>query len=454
MPPPSATHHLPPSHPAQRTRPKSPNRVLAEAEAQWTFTPAELANTPSIQDGLSPAEEKDIRTKGVNFILQVGILLKLPQLTLSTAATFFQRFLMRSSLKGVRDGVPKLHHYQSAAVALFLATKVEESCRKMKEIVLACCRIAQKNPNLIIDEQSKDFWKWRDCILHSEDVMLEVLCFDLTVESPHRQLFDMLKYYGQQHNKPFRNASWAFVSDSANTMLCLLCSSRTIAAAAFYNACRVTDVQIPDDKMGRPWWEGAQVKIGDVRMALEYMRTHYVEANGANGKNGQGVDGGEGDRSIYAGLSTPLDMTDEHDGTRLRPNGASVSPVQASQNQLLAPGSERRLSNASSIGQKRAHEDEAPAETNGITTNGVHRAGSQRPQESKRIKLEPESNGQAPNGARDSPAAHDLRVTEEKLRVQNGNRQNEADVRETLPVEPTPVVKQDDAGSEEGEVEE
>jgi protein BUR2 len=95
---PSNIHHLPSSHPAARHRPKSPNRVLAEQEAQWLFTDAELANTPSIQDGMTQAEEKELRAKGVNFIVQVGILLKLPQLTLSTAAIFFQRFLMRASL--------------------------------------------------------------------------------------------------------------------------------------------------------------------------------------------------------------------------------------------------------------------------------------------------------------------------------------------------------------------
>lgn len=160
MPPPSRTDHLPSSHPAQRQRPKSPNRVLAEAEAQWLFSEAELSNTPSIQDGMSVAEERDTRAKGVNFIVQVGIMLKLPQLTLSTAAIFFQRFLMRASLKQPKGDIPKLHHYQVAATALFLATKVEESCRKMKEMVLAFCRVAQKNPNLIIDEQSKDFWRW------------------------------------------------------------------------------------------------------------------------------------------------------------------------------------------------------------------------------------------------------------------------------------------------------
>ncbi|EMC92926.1 hypothetical protein BAUCODRAFT_58924, partial [Baudoinia panamericana UAMH 10762] len=278
MPPASKTDHLPSSHPAQRQRPKSPNRVLAEAEAQWLFTQAELANTPSIQDGMSVAEERDTRAKGVNFIVQVGIMLKLPQLTLSTAAIFFQRFLMRASLKKARGDIPKLHHYQIAATTLFLATKVEESCRKMKEMILAFCRVAQKNPNLVIDEQSKDFWRWRDCVLHNEDVVLETLCFDLTVESPHRQLFDMLKFHGIERNKRLRNAAWAFVTDSNNTQLCLLCSSRTIAVAGLYAACRYCDVALPDDGKGRPWWETQHVRLKDVRKAVEYLCSNYEAA--------------------------------------------------------------------------------------------------------------------------------------------------------------------------------
>jgi protein BUR2 len=83
--------------------------VVAE-EQQWIFTEEELLQTPSILAGMSPEEEKQIRYKGVNFILQVGMMLKLPQTTMSTAAVFFNRFLMRNSLKAA-PGYKPLHHY-------------------------------------------------------------------------------------------------------------------------------------------------------------------------------------------------------------------------------------------------------------------------------------------------------------------------------------------------------
>lgn len=316
-----------------RQRARSPHRVLAEAEAQWLFDEDELARSPSIQDGMPAEKEKELRSKGINFIRQVGIMLKLPELTLSTGAIFFNRYLMRNSLVD-RPGAKALHHYTLGATCLFLATKVEESCRKMKDIVIACCRVAQKNPALVIDEQSKDFWKWRDTILLNEDVLLETLCFDLTIEPPHKQLFEMLKYYRVEHNKQLRNAAWAFVTDSNMTQLCLLCNSQTIAAAALYAGARMHNVQFPDTH-GRPWWEEQGVRLRDMLKATNYMCQNYE----APPQKGDGS--GPGGQSIYVGLftefggSSPLPGPDgdEHawDKTRLRNEQAIGSPLVAGQ---------------------------------------------------------------------------------------------------------------------------
>lgn len=149
------------------------NLVLSRTDSQWIFTPSELLRAPSILDGLNPVTEQSQRAKGVNFITQVGVLLKLPQLTTYVASVYLNRFFMRYSMETVHNR-PGMHYYAVAATATFLATKVEENCRKMKELVVACARVAQKDPSLLIDENSKEFWRWRDTILHNEDVLLEV----------------------------------------------------------------------------------------------------------------------------------------------------------------------------------------------------------------------------------------------------------------------------------------
>ena len=160
----------------------STNTIIERDQSQWIFTPAEMSRTPSVLEGMSPAQEMANRQKGVNFITQVGIMLKLPQLTLATASVYLHRFFMRHGMQQ-QSNKAGLHHYSAAATALFLATKVEENCRKMKELVVACCRVAQKQPNLVIDDQNKEYWKWRDTILQNEDLLLEALCFDLQLET-------------------------------------------------------------------------------------------------------------------------------------------------------------------------------------------------------------------------------------------------------------------------------
>lgn len=251
------------------------NSVIERDQSQWLFTPAELLRSPSILDGLSVAQELANRQKGVNFITQVGIMLKLPQLTLATASVYLHRFFMRHGMQ--QPNKPGLHHYSVAATALFLATKVEENCRKMRELVVACCRVAQKNPNLVVDEQNKEYWKWRDTILHNEDLLLEALCFDLQLDQPYRILFEFLQYYGVEHNKILRNTSWAFLNDCHVTTMCLLHSPRTIAGAALYVGLRLAGIPLSDDEHGRSWWEHLDLDVFEIQGACNLMFEVYQD---------------------------------------------------------------------------------------------------------------------------------------------------------------------------------
>lgn len=271
------------------------NLVLGRAQSQWIFSPAELQRAPSILDGMDIRQEQSNRSKGVNFVKQVGMLLKLPQLTLATASVYLHRFFMRHSMVDLPNR-PGLHHYAIAATALFLATKVEENCRKMKELVVACCRVAQKQPSLIVDEQSKEYWKWRDTILHNEDLLLEALCFDLQIEQPYRILFEFLCYYGVQNDKNLRNVSWAYLNDSNLTTMCLLFPPRLIAGSALYAAAKFTGVTFPDEQ-GQPWWEHLGLNIADIKSAVDLMAEVYESS----------VMPRQGQKEVYlnAGLDNP-----------------------------------------------------------------------------------------------------------------------------------------------------
>jgi len=124
-----------------------------------------------------------------------------------------------------------------AAACIFLATKVEECTRKLKHIVALC--IIKTRPSSEgrrdtpdnIDENSQEFIRWQDLILTYEDIVLEVLCFDLVVDHPHGYLCDAL----DQLTIPTDvcEHAWSIASDSLRTPLCVIYPPNIIACASF-----------------------------------------------------------------------------------------------------------------------------------------------------------------------------------------------------------------------------
>ncbi|KAF2863762.1 cyclin-like protein, partial [Piedraia hortae CBS 480.64] len=256
---------------------KSPRSVLDDAEEQWRFTEAELAQAPSIRDGMRQVDELDTRAKCVQFIIQAGIIAQLPVSTITTATTFFHRFLMRKSLKRRVNGERALSPYEIGATALFLATKVEESCRKLQVLASAFFCAAHQNMEITYDDQSHDWWHWAECVLDNEDALLETLCFDLLIGSPHNQLQAMMEACGIERDRDLRHAACAFYAGTVKTPLCLLLGSHTIAAAGLYAACLHCEKSLPD-KDGHPWWQPHRVDIKTLRWAVKYMCDVYHAA--------------------------------------------------------------------------------------------------------------------------------------------------------------------------------
>ncbi|KAJ3551197.1 hypothetical protein NPX13_g11424 [Xylaria arbuscula] len=241
--------------------------------SQWHFTHDEVLSSPSILEGLPPAEERLRRAKGVNFIYQAGIILELPQITLFVAGVFFHRFYMRRNMIEEKNGI---HHYNIAATALFLANKTEENCRKTKDIIIAVAKIAQKNHKLIVDEQSKEYWRWRDSILMYEEVMLETLTFDVMIDNPYSFLYKYLEKVGHVHNKTLRHAAWSFCNDSCLTIIPLLMEPRHITIASIFFASIYTGERIADVN-GEPWWNILSGNPDHCVRAVEVMKEFYDE---------------------------------------------------------------------------------------------------------------------------------------------------------------------------------
>lgn len=310
--------------------------------AQWYFTRKELQHTPSRADGMPAEREAADRTKGINFILQVGMTLKLPQLTLATASAFYHRFYMRKSFT--------LHHpYDIGATCLFLATKVEETGRKLRDIIVVCVQKAQKSPDLVVDDNSKEFWRWRDVILFNEELVLEALCFDLSVDHPYKPLLSFVRQFNL--SKKLAQTSWAFVNDSLRTTLCVQYRPHVIAAAAMYVAAKFTSETLPQAD-GKAWWQVVDADIHEIKDISNEILDQYISSSARKSANGKRSRSPSPPSSRSP--SSKLAKTEDHKETpRKRSQSPRRSPRRSPPNASRSPPNlSRRSSPRSSQSQR------------------------------------------------------------------------------------------------------
>lgn len=167
-----------------------------------------------------------------------------------------------------------------AATCLFLATKVEESIRKLRNVTIACAKVASKDSKLQIDEQSRDFWQWKDTILVNEEILLEALTFDLTLDSPYAMLSEIVGKL--KLPQEFCKGLWAFVNDSCFTPLCIMYPTNVILAAGIQWGSKLKKLDIPevvDELSGEKvnWMEHSCLGVNpdDVNEACEIMVAFY-----------------------------------------------------------------------------------------------------------------------------------------------------------------------------------
>lgn len=109
-----------------------------------------------------------------------------------------------------------------------------------------------------------------------EELMLELLTFDLMIDNPYHRLFDLLSQLDVSQNKTLRQAAWAFCNDACLTSLPLLMDARDVAVAAIFFASAHTSQPI-DDVGGEPWWRHLGGDEERCVRAIDGMRQFYAE---------------------------------------------------------------------------------------------------------------------------------------------------------------------------------
>ncbi|THG16866.1 hypothetical protein TEA_020600 [Camellia sinensis var. sinensis] len=213
----------------------------------------------------------------------------LPQVTIATAIIFCHRFFLRQShAKNDRRTI--------ATVCMFLAGKVEETPRPLKDVILVSYEIIHKKDPAAVQriKQKEVYEQQKELILLGERIVLATLGFDLNVHHPYKPLVEAIKKFKVAQNA-LAQVAWNFVNDGLRTSLCLQFKPHHIAAGAIFLAAKFLKVKLPSDGE-KVWWQEFDVtprqleEVSNQMLELyEQNRVPPSQASEAEGSAGAGI---------------------------------------------------------------------------------------------------------------------------------------------------------------------
>lgn len=259
-----------------------------ENGGRWYFSRKEIEeNSPSRPDGIDLKKETYLRKSYCTFLQDLGMRLKVPQVTIATAIIFCHRFFLRQShAKNDRRTV--------ATVCMFLAGKVEETPRPLKDVILVSYEINnKKDPDAIQRIKQKEVYEQqKELILLGERVVLATLGFDFNVHHPYKPLVEAIKKFKVAQNA-LAQVAWNFVNDGLRTSLCLQFKPHHIAAGAIFLAAKFLKVKLPSDGE-KVWWQEFDVTPRQLEEVSNQMLELYEQNRVAPAQTSEVVDGSTG----------------------------------------------------------------------------------------------------------------------------------------------------------------
>ncbi|CAN1809143.1 CYCT1-5 [Linum perenne] len=288
----------------------------AEEGAGWYFTRREIEeNSPSRIDGIDLKKETYLRKSYCTFLQDLGMKLKVPQITIATAIVFCHRFFIRQShTRNDRRTV--------ATVCMFLAGKVEETPRPLKDVIIISYEIINKKdpPAAHRIKQKEVYEQQKELILVAEKVVLSTLAYDFNVYHPYKPLVEAIKKFQVAQNA-LAQVAWNFVNDGLRTSLCLQFKPHHIAAGAIFLAAKFLKVKLPSDGE-KVWWQEFDVTPRQLEEVSNQMLELYEQNKVPQGQ-GNEVESGGG--QAHSGTPKTPAMNQEH-ATKKASSRTGVEP--------------------------------------------------------------------------------------------------------------------------------
>jgi Cyclin, N-terminal domain len=156
-----------------------------------------------------------------------------------------------------------------AAACLFLSCKVQETHKRLKDIIYWTVKMRTRNTKDFPDgqdiyEDSPGYYDEKAAILDKEREVLRVLNFDLTVDHPYKHLWTLNKCFLQPSSttadgeeggsvalanssrRAVAQSAWNLINDSYRSYIHMRYDPREIATAALFLAAKLHKVPLPD----------------------------------------------------------------------------------------------------------------------------------------------------------------------------------------------------------------
>ncbi|XP_027186129.1 cyclin-T1-3-like isoform X2 [Cicer arietinum] len=175
---------------------------------------------------------------------------------------------------------------------MFLAGKVEETPRPLKDVILVSYEIIHKKDPAAVQriKQKEVYEQQKELILLGERVVLATLAFDFNMHHPYKPLVEAIKKFKVAQNA-LAQVAWNFVNDGLRTSLCLQFNPHHIAAGAIFLAAKFLKVKLPSDG-DKVWWQEFDVTPRQLEEVSNQMLELYEQNRTAPSNNVEGTAGG------------------------------------------------------------------------------------------------------------------------------------------------------------------
>ncbi|KAK7205607.1 cyclin-like protein [Myxozyma melibiosi] len=197
---------------------------------------AHLARQTNNTDG---ARDNQSRFHAFQLIINTGEQLRFPIRTIGSAMILFQRFYLFNSLQDFP------YVTDTALACLFVASKKEDTLKKMKDIVIAAYNVRYPNgPEISMDSPIIEDQRRKSLLL--EQHVLETMSFDFRMRHPHPYIVKFSKHL--KLNTEQAQLAWFVCFDSYKTLAPLKHTPHAIALASIYIATALLEGDIPNHK--------------------------------------------------------------------------------------------------------------------------------------------------------------------------------------------------------------